>query len=1041
MCRHAVLRCRRATVFAWTIAMAMLGPRHAAAAVVGHDVPILGGTAAMARSVGMDPVPERPRFLAELVRVVYDKVEGKNADADAKLARLANHLVVVGHFQSALTAVQPAGAGIALSMAAVKNDRNRLKEFLDLVGLKLREKSKAFSVERTDNKQAAERLTLLADIGIDLGKLAGRLNAGETVRIEVPTEAVPVPLDATVWSDAVFQRPVTAATLFATIVADRRAALVAHGLAALDDDTLAFLADHPAVLTRLYEHDASTFAAFGDALHIHEGRVVPAGGADGVRAWEAVIDEKVAQPDRFVRELFGSHQGRLALVYQTLTQLDPPHVRFALGSWMPDPSKRVEQFKALIAAAVSREEWDVNQGPFIRPVYDVSTMLTRIRVQPNGAPVSPTPRVFWQRAFESADLPDDPARQLRNLAEDGSVDAGWLAANMSMADPEIRAERLDQLTFGQRAFNSAPMADLPHVLVAIRALPRFRMLMLTLDRMGVRSPATYAAAARQAHALTALDGRRRFVALAEFQGALAATVRLVRVRSLNTTAAELLVSSLMAVTVHDNGQYDGGLARWIDRELAPALTWSSGGKADVDLVRPLAGTIDPAVAATKVTWEGRAYRLDLVTPEQHRLTTVLDKMGSLPLHVSLDLQHVATTLSAPSVSVADVRAAAADLKTIVSGIAPPDKRAAAVLPPGVDAPTPPQDTTSRALKDLAQIGQPKDVKKAARVAEHLFALSDELLAQTLMSVAYALDVGSPEGTTLMGGDVSRRHDFGFQARDEEHRIRAAWAEPVQGKTAGMPWHMTGSLLGLDTGLAKLALRRIDTGEVPSEPVLSAPQRTTLTKTVALINPFALTDDGRDAIVAAIARGRSRVAAISTDGAWDAAADEIRMDGWRRRAGRWAMAHETTLVPTLFSLVELLYLGAPTADLPLDRWGMASDETDACLCTAMPPPGQAALVSGRLRFGALATHVADINLRIAEELSRLHLPAALARGVLAAAVLDYVDQVRPRDGNDWLTLVRTAQAIPGPRVEDYVAALTADGPLVMDRPTSGGGGPR
>jgi hypothetical protein len=35
-----------------------------------------------------------------------------------------------------------------------------------------------------------------------------------------------------------------------------------------------------------------------------------------------------------------------------------------------------------------------------------------------------------------------------------------------------------------------------------------------------------------------------------------------------------------------------------------------------------------------------------------------------------------------------------------------------------------------------------------------------------------------------------------------------------------------------------------------------------------------------------------------------------MDGWRRRAGRWAIAHDAALVPSFFSLTELLYLGAP-----------------------------------------------------------------------------------------------------------------------------------
>ena len=54
-------------------------------------------------------------------------------------------------------------------------------------------------------------------------------------------------------------------------------------------------------------------------------------------------------------------------------------------------------------------------------------------------------------------------------------------------------------------------------------------------------------------------------------------------------------------------------------------------------------------------------------------------------------------------------------------------------------------------------------------------------------------------------------------------------------------------------------------------------------------------------------------------------------------------------------------------------------------------------------------------------------------MLSAAVQDYIDEVRPSDNEDWLTLVRAAQRVPRDRTEDYVAAITADGPLVPDTP--------
>src|SRR4051794_14341530 len=59
---------------------------------VSEDVPIIGGTAALAVSLGLDAVPDRARFVTELTRIFYDTPEGKNATTDALLQRLTAHL-------------------------------------------------------------------------------------------------------------------------------------------------------------------------------------------------------------------------------------------------------------------------------------------------------------------------------------------------------------------------------------------------------------------------------------------------------------------------------------------------------------------------------------------------------------------------------------------------------------------------------------------------------------------------------------------------------------------------------------------------------------------------------------------------------------------------------------------------------------------------------------------------------------------------------------------------------------------------------------
>jgi len=66
------------------------------------------------------------------------------------------------------------------------------------------------------------------------------------------------------------------------------------------------------------------------------------------------------------------------------------------------------------------------------------------------------------------------------------------------------------------------------------------------------------------------------------------------------------------------------------------------------------------------------------------------------------------------------------------------------------------------------------------------------------------------------------------------------------------------------------------------------------------------------------------------------------------------------------------------------------------------------------------------------LKEMGLPAALARVILSGAMQDFIDEVKPTDDGDWLTLVRRARTVPRDRVEDYIAAATAAGPLLPGR---------
>jgi hypothetical protein len=60
-------------------------------------VPLPGGTAALAQSLGIDPVPDRGRFIYELTRLLYNTPEGRRPAADAFLAALRQSIARAPH--------------------------------------------------------------------------------------------------------------------------------------------------------------------------------------------------------------------------------------------------------------------------------------------------------------------------------------------------------------------------------------------------------------------------------------------------------------------------------------------------------------------------------------------------------------------------------------------------------------------------------------------------------------------------------------------------------------------------------------------------------------------------------------------------------------------------------------------------------------------------------------------------------------------------------------------------------------------------------
>jgi len=841
------------------------------------------------------------------------------------------------------------------------------------------------------------------------------------------TDLVPVPLSAEVWSRAVFQRKVTKDELVGAIIADHTASLICHGLAGLDDQTLEYIAEHSSILSRLVERGAPAFAVFANSLQIAGKSIVPPGAPEATPMWEAVLGEKATKPESFISKLYETNEGRLAYLFDTIGQLDPPRRAFALGLWLPNATVRLERFKLLASSGIGAyRDWHLRALPFNRGSYDLAMTLMRLNVEANGSPRAPAARGFWTRVFAGNDLPDDPARQLRGIDEE-PFDAAWLTEAVGSGDIRQRGDRLDQIAFAQRLFSGT--VDRGEVFIAARAMSRYHMLMLGLERIGITAPSLYVSAARQAARLATFDSQRAFMAEAQFQGALAIIARMAEVRTIDVPAAQRLIERVVALPLSEDGRYNGAVARWINDEIP--RTVRAADSLEATLIAALSGPPSATASVTRLTWEGQAYKLDLGAAERIRLEHVRAKQEGLPIDVAIAVASTGLVLADDKASLDDMQKVLARINAIAAGI--PERARQEDednVPPGVGASPEAHAILRKAADELTKAVRSKEVKRGPRVGEPLLELSDTLLSHALLSFAYAVALGDPDGTILLADDVSRRHDFGFGVKDGDIRARTAWAPPRQEVAPNVPWHVTGSLLGIDVALAPLALRRVNLDRVVDAPRLTSNQREAFAVSVAFMNPFDLHDRDRDTIVAGIERGRRRMAALSTPAELDAVATELGFNGARRRAFAWTVAHERNRLDSMLSLTELLLLGGGQLD-QLNAWGMSMKATTGCLCLRLTPPGRWLTLLGRPQLGITAAGMADLNLHVATRLKELQLPAALARVVLSAAMQDFIDDVRPTDEADWITMMRTARRLTREQVEDYVAAATAAGPLMPD----------
>jgi hypothetical protein len=245
---------------------------------------------------------------------------------------------------------------------------------------------------------------------------------------------------------------------------------------------------------------------------------------------------------------------------------------------------------------------------------------------------------------------------------------------------------------------------------------------------------------------------------------------------------------------------------------------------------------------------------------------------------------------------------------------------------------------------------------------------------------------------------------------------------------GVDWHVRGSLLGLETALARLSLHRLEGDALPARPpVVDPQQRRRLVIAAGLMR--ATEEEGADqrALAEAVEAGRARVHSLRAGSPeLAAAARDAGLDPWRARALEWLLEHDPGALAGFFSLGELAYLGRPAGGR-WDAWGAPVVEL-AGLRLRLGPPRPLDEGTGRPPEPVLAEGFVDLGVRVAVHLSQRGLPACLARPLVATLLPDLFFEARPAEPDDRLALDAWVRGLPGERLDDAVASLVGRGPL-------------
>ena len=724
-------RCGRQRLLVAGIAICVLVGR--AEAQVWGEIDLPGGVTAAREVLGLGTETRTSSaFLVDFIRTFH-----QFGDVDsAAIERFERYLRYVQELRAVL-AVWPDGLQLGTERLQRQN-RDRWRTVAEALALRLREVKNRPVLEVDRDDEAAQRVSWLKALGIDVTRLVQQLNQGERVRLAIASDPLPLPLPG-IWP-ALLDRE--GRPDIVRLGATHRPALLYIGLMSLDSETLAFLAANPRALD-LDTQEAGVLAAFGRSIRVRGNRIeVPGGGAYSP-IWVQLVDRRLDEPVEFIRRLLSRDEGRLAFLYDTVSRV-PQAIQTALFDGAAGTQSRVEAlerhyrwFNEVYPA------WKVGTRPFFRPPFDPSLALTLLDIGADGVVGS----AWWPQILEKVTDDDGwPDRPLKGL-EDSRAGLTWALRWMfDTTEPEARFRLL---RYAQRQFASSPRSAAPQVEVALRGFSRMPALMLVLERLRVSDPAVLAAMANAAVRLTLSgDVDRVGPALRQWQAGLSILDQIGRRRQIRPETRDGLLQALAALVPPEGSPAPGAVATWVVEQLNPALGVPPPGDKDYE-VGAIAAWLAPDAQKTRtLSWEGLEYRIDRVGPAVRDATAVRAGVkGPTLTHLEL-LVRTRREMLAGVKALAHAKEIAGRLDAV--------RKELLELRDDKNKPLFETDDLEDASRTIARIRRERDLNRVSRQVSKLDYTLDVATAQVLPDLAYAL-AAAPTPQPQIYADIARRH--------------------------------------------------------------------------------------------------------------------------------------------------------------------------------------------------------------------------------------------------------------------------------------------